>query len=141
MFSKKMTHDPRPAKTMRITAAAGWLILCFACIPTCVQAAESLQWSITPYLWASQTNVDLTLRGDPVGGDTISFKDLLDQLDTAFMIHAEAGRGNWSAFADLTYLETSNDRDRLVARGCRIVPERDRRYAVFRFRRSLPVEP
>jgi hypothetical protein len=99
---------------MRIAAAAGWLILCFACIPTCVQAAESLQWSITPYLWASQTKVDLEFRGDPVGGDTISFNDLLDQLDTAFMIHAEAGRGNWSAFADLTYLETSDTRDRPV---------------------------
>lgn len=110
----KITRNPRPVNTMRISSATGWLVLCLTCIPACVQAAEPLQWSITPYLWASQTNVDLEIGGDPVGGDTISFKDLLDQTDAAVMFHAEAGRGNWSAFADLTWLKTSDTTDRVV---------------------------
>jgi hypothetical protein len=37
----------------------------------------------------------------------ISFSDLLDVLDAAFMVQIEGGKGNWSAFGDLTYLKTS----------------------------------
>jgi len=110
----KTARNALPKLLKRIPPAAAWLMLCSACIPACVQAEESLQWSITPYLWASKTNVDLEIRGAPVGGDTISFKDLLDQTDAAIMLHAEAGRGNWSAFADLTWLKTSDTRDRVV---------------------------
>jgi hypothetical protein len=33
-------------------------------------------------------------------------------LDAAFMVHVEAGRGNWSAFADITYLSTSEPTER-----------------------------
>lgn len=108
------TIDPEPAESPGIPAAVCWLMLCFACIPACTLADEPLQWSVTPYLWASQTNVDLEFRGDPVGGDTISFKDLLDQTDAAVMLHVEAGRGNWSVFGDLTWLKTSDTRDRMI---------------------------
>jgi hypothetical protein len=67
--------------------------------PTSVcEGSESVQWSATPYLWASDTTVDLSFRNDPVGGDQLSFNDLLDVLDSAFMINVEAGRGNWSLF-------------------------------------------
>jgi hypothetical protein len=58
--------------------------------------------------------VDLTFRDQSVGGDTVSFKDLLDQVDAALMVHFEGGRGNWSLFADLTYLETSAAEQRPV---------------------------
>ena len=78
------------------------------------EAQERLQWSITPYLWATDTKVDLRLDGEPIGGDEIAFDDLLDVLDTAFMVHVEAGKGHWSAFGDLTYLETSETNVREV---------------------------
>lgn len=84
------------------------LLLAFLAMPASAQQADSMQWSITPYIWASHTNVDLEFRGNDLGGDSISFNDLLDQIDTAAMIHIEGGRGSWSTFADLTYLETSN---------------------------------
>jgi len=64
-------------------------------------------WSITPYLWASRTTLDLTFRDESLGGDTISFGDLLDDLDASFMVNVEGGRGHWSGFADLTWIETS----------------------------------
>ncbi|MEJ2298660.1 MAG: hypothetical protein P8X94_09215 [Woeseiaceae bacterium] len=78
-------------------------------------AQEALQWSVTPYLWASDTTVDLTIRDTNIGGDDISFDDLLDVLDAAFMVHVEAGRGNWSAFLDITYLSTSDTTERPLA--------------------------
>ncbi len=67
-------------------------------------------WSITPYVWATETKVDLKADGTPIGGDTVSFKDLLDVTEESFQIIVEGGRsdGNWSAFVDLTYLETSD---------------------------------
>ncbi|MEJ2256714.1 MAG: hypothetical protein P8X98_06845 [Woeseiaceae bacterium] len=78
-------------------------------------AQEALQWSVTPYLWASDTTVDLTIRDTNIGGDDISFDDLLDVLDAAFMVHVEAGRSNWSAFLDITYLSTSDTTERPLA--------------------------
>jgi hypothetical protein len=95
------------------------LFACLLCLVTATALAdgtEPFQWSITPYLWASQTQLDLSLPDQALGGDTISFSDLLDQIDTAFMVNVETGRGRWSVFADLTYLETSDNEQRPVFR-------------------------
>lgn len=78
------------------------------------QDSDSFRWSVTPYLWATQTKVDLTLRDEALGGGQIAFKDLLDVLDSAFMVHVEGGRGHWSGFMDLTCLETSDTQERQV---------------------------
>lgn len=76
------------------------------------QEMDKFGWSITPYLWATETTVDLTFRDADVGAGEISFSELLDVLDAAFMIHVEGGGGNWSAFGDLTYLKTSDSTER-----------------------------
>jgi hypothetical protein len=76
------------------------------------EEADSFGWSITPYLWATETSVDLTFQDADIGAGEISFRDLLDILDAAFMIHVEGGRGNWTAFGDLTYLKTSDSTER-----------------------------
>ena len=78
------------------------------------QESDSFGWSITPYGWAPTTNIDLTVRDNNIGDGDISFNDLLDTLDTAFMLHVEGGKGNWSAFGDLTYLKTSDTTERTV---------------------------
>ena len=94
-----------------VSAAAIAIIGVMMAVP--VNAAErgKINWSITPYIWASDTSYDLTVDGTPVGGGTVTFNDLLDITDASFQIHVEAGRdqGNWSAFVDLTYLDTSDD--------------------------------
>src|SRR5210317_1335037 len=89
--------------------ARGFRHLCTMCVFFCIvfgaeraESQEPIQWSVTPYIWASDTKVDLTIRDESLGGDKISFKDLLDVLDSAFMIHAEGGKGHWSLFGDLT---------------------------------------
>jgi hypothetical protein len=78
------------------------------------QDSGSFGWSITPYIWASDTTVDLTFRDTDIASGDISFNDLLDVLDAAFMIHVEGGKGNWTAFGDLTYLKTSATSERTV---------------------------
>lgn len=78
------------------------------------QNTDKLGWSVTPYIWAAQTSVDLTFQDTAVGGGDISFNDLLDTLDAAFMVQVEGGKGKWSAFGDLTYLDTSDTTERTV---------------------------
>jgi hypothetical protein len=78
------------------------------------QDASDFGWSITPYLWASETRFDLAVRDANIGEGEIPFADLLDVLDAAFMIHVEGGKGSWSAFGDLTYLKTSDTTERTV---------------------------
>jgi hypothetical protein len=78
------------------------------------QDSDAFRWSVTPYLWATETKVDLAFRDEELGGGQISFKDLLDVLDSSFMVQVEGGRGHWSGFMDLTYLETSQTQERQV---------------------------
>jgi hypothetical protein len=78
------------------------------------QSSDGTQWSITPYIWASATTVDLTFRDTNIGAGDISFGDLLDVLDAAFMLHVESGGDNWSAFGDFTYLKTSDTTERTL---------------------------
>lgn len=82
-------------------------------VPVIAHAAgdESMQWAITPYIWGANTKLDLTSSGDPIGSGNVSFSDLVDMLDSAFMVQVEGGKGHWSGFIDLTYLEIS-DKDR-----------------------------
>ncbi|WP_414981665.1 hypothetical protein [Congregibacter sp.] len=79
------------------------------------QDSDALQWSVTPYLWGSTTELDLNFRDATISPSEISFKDLLGTLDAAFMVQGEVGSGHWSAFSDLTYLKTSDSgvRDQL----------------------------
>jgi len=90
-------------------------VLCLALgNPARAQQGNDFGWSVTPYLWASKTTVDVHLRESAIGSGEIRFSDLLDVLDAAIMMHIESGKGNWSAFADLTYLSTSDRTQRTV---------------------------
>ena len=90
-------------------AQAGLLCLAFSFFPALAGGAE-LDWSVTPYIWASDTKFDLKAGDVPIGGE-LTFDDLLDTTDTSFQVVTEAGiaGGNWSAFIDFTYLETSDN--------------------------------
>ena len=83
-------------------------VVAFAVLPVSAQEDDNLKWSVTPYIWAPHTTVDINVLDQSIGNDELSFSDLLDKLDAAFMIHVEAGRGKWSAFGDMTYLSTSD---------------------------------
>jgi len=89
------------------TAIVALAVLLFTPTVGVAQESDGFTWSITPYLWAPRTKLDLAYRGQDIGGAEISFKDLMDSLDSAFMVHAEGGRGHWSGFVDLSYLDTS----------------------------------
>ncbi len=61
-------------------------------------------WKITPYLWATDITFDATISDMAIGG-SVSFGDLLDKTDFAFMIHVDARRDRFGLFGD--FLTTS----------------------------------
>ncbi len=71
------------------------------------EEAESIKWTVTPYLWASKTDVSMKVIDQEVGQGELSFSDLIDKLDGTAMLHVEGGKGDWSFYSDLTYLSTS----------------------------------
>ena len=87
------------------------LVLTF--IPIAAQGEDQgrLNWSVTPYIWATKTSYDLTADGSPVDVGTISFDELMDTTDESFQVAIETGRAqsHWSVLADITYIETSDD--------------------------------
>ncbi len=80
------------------------------------QSSGDAHWSVTPYIWASDTSLDFSLNGSPVGGADLSFNDILDTLDAAFQVHVESGKGNWSGFVDFTFLSMSDSEDLPIVR-------------------------
>jgi hypothetical protein len=88
-------------------------LLVLAFIPIAAQGEEQskLNWSVTPYIWATKTTYDLTADGSLIDTGVISFDELMDTTDTSFQVAIEAGRalGHWSVMVDITYIETSDD--------------------------------
>lgn len=72
--------------------------------------AADWEWTIVPYVWASDVGLDVDVSGDPVIAADVSFQDLLDKLDVGAQIHFEGRKGKGGFFVDLTFLSLSDDR-------------------------------
>jgi len=70
---------------------------------------DGWRWSITPYLWGTELNADVRLRGGQEVGSELQFDDILDKLDFAAQVHLEGRRNAWGMFVDATYLALSDD--------------------------------
>ncbi len=116
-----------PLIMKRISSALCGVLALAIAAPVAATGDGAINWSITPYLWATETTVDLTADGTPIGGGKVSFSDLADITDTSFQIVVEGGRsgGNWSAFIDLTFLDTS---DSFAGPAVRIETDSEQRY-------------
>ena len=60
------------------------------------------------YGWAQSLDGDLTVRNIPLPVD-VSFSDILENLDIAFMGAFEFGRDRWSVLTDLNYSELDSN--------------------------------
>jgi len=94
------------------------LILLPVCPASVADAGSGLNWSITPYLWATETKVKLKAMGTPVGEGRVTFDDLVDVTDSSFQIVTEAATqsGKWSFFADVTHIDMSDTSEREFTR-------------------------
>jgi hypothetical protein len=79
--------------------------------------AENWEWTIAPYLWASDVGLDLSINDNvDIGGDA-AFKDLLDKVDTVFMGHFEGRNNRWGMYLDTIYLDLSDSKSVSVGPG------------------------
>ena len=71
--------------------------------------AEKWNWDVTPYLWASGVHADAEVNGDPAFGADVSFKDIVDKVDIAGMLHFEGRRSKAGFFTDLIFISLTDE--------------------------------
>ena len=63
---------------------------------------------VAPYAWMAGIDGDVTIKGTEASVDA-DFGDILDNLDVGAFGYFEVRKGNWGAYADLTYIKMVND--------------------------------
>jgi opacity protein-like surface antigen len=67
-------------------------------------AEDEWSFSVAPlYLWAKNIKGEATAGGNTLPLDLDFEDDILDNLDAAFAIHAEANKGEWTLFVEFNY--------------------------------------
>ena len=72
------------------------------------KSADSWQFEIAPYLFASGLDGTVGMRGVEADVD-MSFGDIWDRLDKAFMLFATAEKGNWLFMFDGMYVDLADE--------------------------------
>lgn len=78
-------------------------------VPAAAQSAW--EFEVTPYAWLSGIDGDigtLPVNGVPPQSVSLSFGDVLDDLDFAGMLFASARRDPWVFYLDMTYVKTTS---------------------------------
>lgn len=117
MSSFPISRRRRIACTALACAAIGALL-----VPAAVHAQDSetnkqlsvgdpegWRFEVQPYLWMSALAAEAD-AGAVEGEVDAEFSDLLDFLDKALMLHAEAHYGSWGMFTDVMWTRLSKDR-------------------------------
>lgn len=71
--------------------------------------ADDWKWSLTPYAWATDVGVDVTLDDREWIDAEIAFEDLLEDLDTVAQVHLEGQRGKHGFLVDLFDVQLSDE--------------------------------
>ena len=80
-------------------------------------AAQEWKFSVTPYLWAAGLEGDIgAFPNLPTAEVDLSFGDVLEELDGAIMVKAEAQRGRLGLIMDVGYVKTDSSTDDVTIR-------------------------
>lgn len=83
-------------------------------IPAAEAQSQSNEWQfnlVPMYLWAMDIGGTMTFRDRFENDFHVNFSDAFDNLETAYTFHFEANNGQWSLFADYSYLNLSASLD------------------------------
>lgn len=86
--------------------------------PDVAKSQERWNWIVSPYLWAVDISTDLETPPPASAAITrrLSFGDVIDKFDGAFLMHAEGQGEDLGAFVDFIYLGLSQDATRRLFR-------------------------
>ena len=84
-----------------------------AAIPAHAQdQSDEWQFRISPfYLWAVSIDGTMTVRDRFDQDFGLDFSDAFDNLEGAFTVHFEAGKGRWGLLADVSFLDLAGSMD------------------------------
>ena len=75
-------------------------------------SSDEWQFQIAPlYLWAVSIDGKMTFRDRFEQDFAIDFSDAFDNLESAFTVHFEAGKGRWGLMADVSRLNLAGSQD------------------------------
>ena len=76
--------------------------------PAFAQSSKEWDWKVAPYLWTD--GIDGNLSAGSISQDIdVSFNDLFSDLDFAFEIYAEVGKGKHAVHFDYSYMRLKPD--------------------------------
>ena len=89
---------------MRLTACLAGLIGALAALPATAEdlVSDDWQFQMTPYLWALAVDGNVTVKGDKTE-PSVTFDEIFDDLNYAFMAEADARKGRIGMFANGIY--------------------------------------
>jgi len=89
--------------------------LALACCGTA--RADDWTWFVTPYVWATDVGLDLSLHDRSLVDATIPFDDLVEDLESAVLIRASAMHGAHGLAVDVFDVVTADDSGTIAVPG------------------------
>jgi len=90
----------------------GLMLVGTASVADAQSGADEWQFQIAPlYLWAMSVDGSMTFRDRFDQDFAVDFADAFDNLEGAFPVHFEAGKGRWGVLADVLYLNLAGSQD------------------------------
>lgn len=99
------------------------VLLASTLLTTAYAQADDWQYEVTPYLWGAANDgstgkLDATDAGDDLISDIdLNFQDILDHLEAAWMMNANAKKGDLLLFGELIFLDVHDDQESKSSNG------------------------
>lgn len=84
-------------------------MIVFAVLSAAPAVAGDWIWSVAPYFWATNLNLDVSIDDRQVVDERVDVTDLIDKLDVVLAVHVEGQKSKWGAFADVYFADFNDD--------------------------------
>lgn len=89
--------------------AAVALAIAFPFVAKAETPSSEWTWSVTPYVWATDVGVDVTIGDSQVIDETITVDELMEDVETIAQVRVEAQTGAHGFFVDLFDVNLADD--------------------------------
>ncbi len=81
----------------------GGLLLSLSLVTLPASAADDWKYLVAPYGWIAGLDGESTIRGVTASVEA-DFADIIENLETAALVHFEAEKGRWTVLSDLIFI-------------------------------------
>lgn len=106
MNTRTAVPSKRSLASAPVAAFVGGLLVVAA-------SPASAQWTLTPYIWATDLGIDVSMYDRTVVDQTIGFTELVDDLDMAFQLRVEGRFAHLGVMADVFDVRMSASESRI----------------------------